>query len=1139
MRGAIELLAAVSEPLATVLLHTLWQGLVIACAVVVVLRRIPAERPNLRYAAALAGLLGIILAGLLTWGVLGYTPSAESGPVPANNGEPPNAFEADAGVPAVRPHAAAEPQASSPAAARSMAFTRVLIPCWLAGVALMLFRVVRLMGGARRLRRECRPLPDNPTAVAALAQVKAALGVSRRVALLVADDLAGPVAMGLFWPAILLPASMATGLPPEHIRAVLAHELAHIRRYDYLVNFVQLVIEALLYFNPAVWWLSRQVRIEREACCDALAARALGDAADYAQALTRIGGRVHAGATLASAAQGFAPEPQHGGLLERIRRLLSPGYRPRLCLRWYSLAAGVLVTLAVLFGLYQSSRAGVALAGWFLSDEERIEVMAELKEKYVPERTGEEPDYDAVRISGRIITYDGKPLPEGRHMYAHTRRGSHSISEGVSVDHETGRFHGLHAEGETHIFAEFPGYAPAMLGPIHGDPEEPIEDLEFRLEPDHPVTIRFVTPQGEPVPNVLVEGGYQFLKHTASLRIRRESNAQGEIQLAQAADPVAMTLGAKAEGFQESPRNSLVIQPDSTFESVLLPDVPVQGEVVDHETGQPVEGAEVRIVFTRGKGWRGAGPEGELASITDSAGRFVLRGLASEYRHYFLVRALGYGGEVVCLAPGQPQPLRARLGRRYLEGAIRGDLSLLKQGEDGGGPVIEYQTKLEIPLEHSSHLGLATALPVSVSGGEGRFRIDDLWAGDVTIMAGPKSVRLSVQEPVVDLVIDLAPEQSMTARPVIFNLLVPEGAPPAEGRLGISQSDELERRFSGREYLHVQDGQTTTAVNAPVRIRIDASELTGYIATPLERDARLGYFRHGIEVPAGTEPLVIDVALERAGAIHGRVVLPDGSPARDASLHVNVHGEGVAAWPQEYFCGTSDNVQVDADGRFAVLPLPLGGQVSIGASIAFARVKKEVRPTRTHPVIQVRLVIPEGVDVPIRVVDPQGTPMPEMGLMVDSPGCTHTGIRTDAEGRYVLRGADPDQEYFIQAQPVSRYQYVRAQVPFDGEEMVVRLQKPGLCVSGTVRMEGTGAPVANVRVNADAAYDPATGAFKQYRVEAVTDSEGRFAFTNLCEGDFNIRVDVESARFTTDIPGSPKQFTAGQPEPIDILIRPN
>ena len=80
-----------------------------------------------------------------------------------------------------------------------------------------------------------------------------------------------PTVIGWLRPVVLLPVSCLTGLSPEQIEAVLCHELAHVRRHDYLVSVVQSVIETLLFYHPAVWWVSKQIRRERECCCDELA----------------------------------------------------------------------------------------------------------------------------------------------------------------------------------------------------------------------------------------------------------------------------------------------------------------------------------------------------------------------------------------------------------------------------------------------------------------------------------------------------------------------------------------------------------------------------------------------------------------------------------------------------------------------------------------------------------------------------------------------------------------------------------------------------------------------------------------------------------------------------------------------------
>jgi beta-lactamase regulating signal transducer with metallopeptidase domain len=94
--------------------------------------------------------------------------------------------------------------------------------------------------------------------------------------------------IGWLRPVILLPVSVLAGLTPQMMEAILAHELAHIRRHDYLLNMLQTAIETLLFYHPAVWWVGRKIRQERENCCDDLAVTACGDALIYARALTAL-----------------------------------------------------------------------------------------------------------------------------------------------------------------------------------------------------------------------------------------------------------------------------------------------------------------------------------------------------------------------------------------------------------------------------------------------------------------------------------------------------------------------------------------------------------------------------------------------------------------------------------------------------------------------------------------------------------------------------------------------------------------------------------------------------------------------------------------------------------------------------------
>jgi hypothetical protein len=128
--------------------------------------------------------------------------------------------------------------------------------------------------------------------------------------------------VGFLRPAILVPAGWFLNLPPEHVEALLAHELAHVLRHDYAVNLMQSLVEVLLFYHPGVWWLSRRIRAERELACDTFAVSLLGDTLPLAEALTHLERRGLGRDSLAP-----APAAHGGSLMERITHLLLPPRR--------------------------------------------------------------------------------------------------------------------------------------------------------------------------------------------------------------------------------------------------------------------------------------------------------------------------------------------------------------------------------------------------------------------------------------------------------------------------------------------------------------------------------------------------------------------------------------------------------------------------------------------------------------------------------------------------------------------------------------------------------------------------------------------------------------------------------------------
>ena len=327
------------------LLNTLWQAGGLALLLWIALRR--ATTPTARYRLTLGTLAAILGTTLLTWAVLNQSVPAPAAPDFASPTTPARKSyvaspAANFGEPSVIAYATpiAKP-------AEETRWSGWLALAWLLGSALMLTRAGIQVAGAERLRRSCKPLDDSRI-TQLLAEAQRALNLTRRIRVAVTDKLTSPAVVGVIVPTLILPLTLLTTLTPEQIRFILMHELAHIRRGDYFANLFQLFIEALLFFNPAVWWISHQVRREREACCDALAIELSGAPVDYARTL------LHVAETVLNpppaAAPAFSDNPREpSSLTDRVQRLLVPGYRPALRLTWRAMLAAIVVGGTLLF----------------------------------------------------------------------------------------------------------------------------------------------------------------------------------------------------------------------------------------------------------------------------------------------------------------------------------------------------------------------------------------------------------------------------------------------------------------------------------------------------------------------------------------------------------------------------------------------------------------------------------------------------------------------------------------------------------------------------------------------------------------------------------------------------------------------
>jgi beta-lactamase regulating signal transducer with metallopeptidase domain len=352
--------SATLQNLGWALVHSIWQLVAVALVLAVALTMLRDAPARARYCAACLALLAMLALPLATFFALN------------SRGEPPASIQrSDASDATTRAKAkqienAANAQLTSRARAadafderddaplRRWAGERasVLLPwlalAWATSVVILL---VRLAGGwvlSRRLRRSADAAQTLSGCRVMLARLRGRLKVSRAVRVCRSALVEVPTLVGWLRPVILVPAGALAGLTPAQLEAVIAHELAHVSRHDYLVNLLQSLVETLLFYHPAARWVSRRVRQEREHACDELAVEATGDVLSYARTLAALE-QLRPGAARASR---LALAADGGSLLERIQRLLRVEARATTTTsRRAPLAASLVASLALLSAL--------------------------------------------------------------------------------------------------------------------------------------------------------------------------------------------------------------------------------------------------------------------------------------------------------------------------------------------------------------------------------------------------------------------------------------------------------------------------------------------------------------------------------------------------------------------------------------------------------------------------------------------------------------------------------------------------------------------------------------------------------------------------------------------------------------------
>jgi protein involved in polysaccharide export with SLBB domain/beta-lactamase regulating signal transducer with metallopeptidase domain len=339
MMGPLHILVGpVWERLTWTLIHFLWQGLLIAAVVALLLAVLRPRRRQVRYALLVAALALMAVSPLATFFLL-EIPGGRS--VHGAGMESPESIAEDqqdessslAMVPAEAETAQGPPgpmiapddvspstEQSTGGLLSSRLVARLSPYCvllWLAGVFAIGVRLLAGVIGVHLLVRSRQPPSQELMAYAG--GLANRLGMASLPGVFLSARVREAIVVGLWRPVVLLPLAWAVEMTPDVLEAVIAHELAHIRRWDLWVSLAQRLVEALLFYHPAVWWLSRRISLEREMCTDELAVAATGRRGTYAETLELLGRR-----RLGERAPefGIAMRDRKMALLHRVRNVL-------------------------------------------------------------------------------------------------------------------------------------------------------------------------------------------------------------------------------------------------------------------------------------------------------------------------------------------------------------------------------------------------------------------------------------------------------------------------------------------------------------------------------------------------------------------------------------------------------------------------------------------------------------------------------------------------------------------------------------------------------------------------------------------------------------------------------------------------
>lgn len=980
------------------LLHFLWQGALLAGGVVPAVWLLGRGSPQRRYRVYLAALVLMLLCFPVTLGAVvrwsaGRTPPATDFGLGRSSAAAVRTALASRHDPAWRsseafartePAAAPSELTAAPSWRRWDTWALWIAWSYLAGVAIMLARVSLAVLGGRRLRRRTTPLTE-PDLLAALRVQVERFGLRIAPSVAWCDRVLVPVAIGLVKPAVLLPASLATGLTPAQLQLVIAHELAHLYRWDHIALVFQRVVEAVFFFHPAVWYFSRRLSVERELCCDELVLSAGGSAGEYAESLLRV---VELSRPAARPAPRVAVAMASGrqgsrALVHRLSRILGqPECSPVRLTHPGFLALGLACCLAAALGLLAGDRGLLARA--IPGDDEQAAapagagVPATAPQPAPADRPAVAPSARPGELRGRVVhAATGAPAVDADVRLIKKPDGAFVLPlkpQRVRSD-DRGEFAFTGLEQGTYLVYAFLGNAASRtqkfkFEKVTLDNERRQQTpVQLQLRPGVTLRVRATSEAtGKTLPGAFVRFGWTDADDGF------QANSQGEAVIP-ALTAEQWHIEVAAPGHCRVFRDLKLNGPETVLDIALRPGGELLGLVCD-QAGQPLAGAEVSAGDDSGGGMYRYDQ-----TKTGADGTFQLRFLPLHTPLDVSASRDGYQyASTKCSVPAD------RAAARAVE--IR--LEPLADGGAVTGRVVDTAGRPVAGATLRNHGNSSDQVRESQSDAEGRFRLERLF-----VQVGDRVALIVRADGYAPQEITVAPEPRRGTAPLALTLqpgakirgrvVNQQGQPIAHCRVFFAAGD--------RGFGHIGG-------------RIEADEQGRFSSNSLPPGCDFTFAARGYSALVRTLPLnqqdEVLVTLEPIGVVRGRVVnSATGRPVGEFNVRLRFPSDDALQPGDQRPSGGIPSTRIDPgedfldrEGRFQLDDLDSGvawelliqargyQPLRVPRAISSPADKAQEFMARLVPVQADELVPLRG-----RLVDPNGAPAGgvEVRLLITEP----------------------------------------------------------------------------------------------------------------------------------------------------------